>query len=76
MTLIQYNKAKEKLLSIWFLRPPINQIIKYLKLMYDSLYKQLGFLCKKDILNKISDDTAVLGLSKTKIRQLLLLGKN
>ncbi len=76
MTLIQYNKAKEKLLSIWFLRPPIDQIIKYLKLMYESLSEEYSFLSKKEIISKIANDISTIGLSKTKIKQLLLLGEN
>ena len=76
MTLIQYNKAKEKLLSIWFLRPPIDQIIKYLKLMYESLSEEYSFLSKKEIIARIANDISTIGLSKTKIKQLLLLGEN
>ena len=76
MSINQYNKAKETLNEIWYLEPTVEQISKYLNLMYQSLCENWGFLCKKEILAKIVNDTTTIGLSKTKIRQLLLWEKN
>jgi hypothetical protein len=71
MTLLQYNKAKETLLFIWSLKPPIDQIVKYLTIMNESLVEELGFSSKKEIIAKIATDISIIGLSRTKIRQLL-----
>jgi len=71
--ILMYEEAKEKLLFIWFLRPPIDQIVKYLKLMHKLLCKEWGFLCKGEIIDKIFNDVAAsLGLSKKEIRKLIL----
>jgi len=76
MTSHQYNKSKEILYDIWYLNPSADQITKYLNLMYQSLCEDRGFLSKKEILAKIVNDTTTLGLSKTKMKQLLLWEKN
>ena len=71
MTISQYDSSKEKLYHIWFLNPPVDQIAKYLNIMYDSLSDEWGFLCEKEIIAKIVNDATAIGLSKTTIRQLL-----
>jgi hypothetical protein len=76
MTINHYNKSKDSLSYIWYLNPSADEIAKYLNLMYQSLCKEYGFLCKKEILAKIVNDTTTLGLSKTKMKQLLLWEKN
>ena len=68
-----YNKSKEKLDIIWYLKPSPNHFVKYLRLMYDSLSKKKAFLSEKEIVAKIASDTASLEISEAKIRQLLLL---
>jgi hypothetical protein len=72
MTINQYNKSKETLYDIWYLKPTVEQISKHLNLMYQSLCKEWGISCKKEILAKIVNDTTAIGLSKITIRQLLL----
>jgi hypothetical protein len=76
MTLNQYDKAKEKLLSIWYLNPPLDQIVKYLKAMEKTLCDEWGFLCKREIIHKIFIDTIEIGFSKLQIKQLLLNEEN
>jgi hypothetical protein len=71
--IIPYYKAKEKLFDIWYLKPTVEQISKSLKLMYGSLSEEWGFLSKKEIIAKIVNDAFPIGLSKTKIKQLLFL---
>jgi hypothetical protein len=71
--IIKYEKNQEKLLSLCDFKPPIDQIVKYLKLMHKLLCKELGSLCKQEIIEKIVNDAAAaLGLSKEQIRRLLL----
>ena len=72
MTPIKYSEAKEKLESNGPINPPIEQIVKYVNLMYKSLYEEWGFLCKNEILAKLVHDTAIIGLSRSQINQLLL----
>ena len=71
MKINQYNKAKETLHYIWYLDPSADQIAKCLNLMNQSLREDWGFLCKKEILAKIANDTTTIGLSLTIIKQLL-----
>ncbi len=72
MTPIQYNNAKEDISSIRHLNPPIEEIAKYVNIMYQSLCQEWGLLCKQDILVKLVNDLALIGFSETKIKQLLL----
>jgi len=44
--------------------------------MHNALIKEKGFLCEKEIISRIVNDTIEIGLSKAKIKQLLLLGEN
>jgi len=57
-------------------KPTVEQIVKYLKLIHNALIKEKGFLCEKEIISRIVNDTIEIGLSKAKIKQLLLLGEN
>ena len=72
MALKQYNKAKEKLFFIWYLEPSIEQIAKYVNLMYKSLCEEWGFLCRREIIAKIFNDTAEIGLPISKIKEFLI----
>ncbi len=76
MTLIQHSKAKEKLLSIWYLNPPLDQIIQYLKVMDKILCDEWGYSCKREIIHKIFIDTIEIGFSESQIKQLLLNEEN
>ena len=71
MTLIQYNKAKENLSSILYLNPPIEQIAKYLNIMYKSLCEEWGFLCRSEVIAKIVNDIAEIGLPISQVKQFL-----
>jgi len=71
--IIEYEKKKEKLVSLCNIKPPIDQVVKYLKLMHKLLCKEWGSLCKQEMLENIVNDIAVaLGLSKEQIQRLLL----
>jgi hypothetical protein len=77
MSLDTYNKAKEKLLLICELKPPLEDIIKQLKLMYELLCNELGILCKQEIIDNIANDAAIaIKLSKKQIKQLLYWENN
>jgi hypothetical protein len=71
MTQNKYNQAIKKLYEIWYLKPPEEQISKYLKLMHESLVEEWGFSCKKEILAMMVNDTNTIRLYKTRIKQLL-----
>ena len=71
--IIDYEQKKEKLLSLCDYKPPIDQIVKYLKLMHKLLCKEWGYLCKQEIIDKIVNDVgSAIGLSKEQTRRLLL----
>jgi hypothetical protein len=71
--IIEYEKIKGKLLSFCGLNPPIEPIIIHLKLMYELLCKEFGFLCRQEIIDKIASDTATeIRLSKKQIQRLVL----
>ena len=72
MTPIQYNIVKDTLSSILPLNHPIEQIAKYVIVMHKLLHDEWGFLCEQDILTKLVDDTAIIGLSRSQIKQLLM----
>ena len=76
MTHIQYKYTKEKLESIGHLNPPIEQFAKYVKIMYQSLCDEQGFLCENEMLDRIVNDIAINRLSKTIVKQLLLWEEN
>ena len=77
MSLDTYNKAKEKLLLICELKPPLDDIIKQLKLMYELLCNEWGILCKQEIIDNIANDpTIAIRLSKKQIKQLLYWENN
>jgi hypothetical protein len=71
--IIEYEKLKEKLLFLHDFKPSIEQNVKCLKLMYELLCKELGFLSEQEIIDKIFIDTAAeIRLSKKQIQRLVL----
>ncbi len=76
MTLVQYNETKDRLYDIWCLNPPEEQIVKYVNRMYELLCYEWGFLCKPEIIIKMVNDMSSLGLSRSRINQLLPLDEN
>jgi hypothetical protein len=66
-----YIKSKKKLRSIYYLNPTVEDIAICIKLMHKALEDELGTLCNQEILEKIVNDVAELGISKEQVYQLL-----